>query len=51
MHRDVSGESGALCLLYYGILSYIPGIVNSENEIFFKKIKAEKPPRHKTYIL
>lgn len=44
MHRAVSGESGALCLLYYGILSYIPGIVNSENKIFFKKTKPKSRP-------
>ena len=44
MHRAVSGESGALCLLYYDILSYIPGIVNSENKIFLKKSKPKSRP-------
>ena len=44
MHRAVSGESGALCLLYCGILSYISGVVNSENKIFLKKSKPKSRP-------
>lgn len=31
-------------MLYYGILSYIPGIVNSENKIFLKKSKPKSRP-------